>query len=220
MTNQELIKSLKETDYYLKCKEVINDLNAQGLLDRGVGYCVSMSDIVMKLLHKKGIECELVECSVMIMVKDPPLMGLIGYEGLSHIEDFVHNMESHVVCVTKTPIPLLIDASLKNFDPNVPCICIPITESKSSNLAEYDFGTSAWTYQKKSDSKLPWLHQQSVLHRIVTDYKTEKELKFLKLFLIAISIVTSLNFIRGSFDFHQKYFVIDNNFGPERIKKD
>jgi hypothetical protein len=211
------IKTLKETDYYKKIREVINDLNDKGLLDRGVGYCVSMSDIVMKLLRKKGIECEMVECCVMVLVKNPPVMQLVGYEGLSHVSNFSTEMESHIVCVTKTPIPMLIDASLKNVDPNVPCVCIPIVKDNSNNIAEHDFVTSVWTYSKKDSVNLPWLHQKSILERIKTDEKFSTDITFLKKFIVVIIVLTSMNFLRGSFDFYQKYFVPNNNWGPQRV---
>jgi hypothetical protein len=62
---------------------VIEKLDASGLLERGNGHCLSMSDMIQKILLQKGVDCELVECSLMITIKDPPSMALIGYDGMS-----------------------------------------------------------------------------------------------------------------------------------------
>lgn len=218
MNNHMKPKTLRETDYYQKIQEVIGQVNNMGMLDRGVGYCFSMSDIFLKLLHKNGIESELVECSLMIALKDPPSMHLIGYNGFGGISNFVDHMENHVVCVTKTPIPILIDGSLKNIDPNVPYVCIPVTGRENhTQLAEYDFGTSVWTYEKKVTSELPMLHQKSILDRINKDKKIDSSIQKLQKAVIFIAIVTSMNFIRGAYDFYQQYVVEDNNHGPNKI---
>jgi hypothetical protein len=210
-------KKLQETDYYIKIQDVINQLNNMGLLDRGVGYCFSMSDILLKLLYKNGIDAELVECSLMVVLKDPPGMHLVGYNGFSQINNYVDEMENHVVCVTKTPIPILIDASLKHVDPNVPYVCIPITGKElHTNIAEYDFGTSIWTYEKKEKSELPGLHQKSILDRINKDRKIDTDIKLMQKVVISIAIISTLNLIRGSYDFYQKYINQNNNFGPSK----
>jgi hypothetical protein len=211
-------KTLQETEYYQKIQEVINQVNNMGMLDRGIGYCFSMSDIFLKLLHKNGIESELVECCLMVAIKDPPSMHLVGYNGLSGVSNYADEMENHIVCITKTPIPILIDGSLKNIDPNVPYVCIPITGKEThTNIVEYDFGTSVWTYERKPKSELPMVHQRSILDRINKDKRVDTDIQKLQTAIISIIILTSLNFIRGSYDFYQKYFVKDNNYGPNKI---
>jgi hypothetical protein len=210
-------KLLKETEYYQKILEVIEKVSNMGMLDRGVGYCFSMSDIFLKLLHKNGIGAELVECSLMVAIKDPPSVNLVGYNGFGNVSNYADAMENHVVCITKTPIPILIDGSLKNIDPNVPYVCIPVTGKENhTNLAEYDFGTSVWTYEKKKDSELPMLHQRSILQRISKDKKIDTDIQKLQKIIISIAVITVLNFIRGTYDFYQKYVVKDNNYGPNK----
>jgi hypothetical protein len=210
--------SLQDTDCYKKIEEVIKEVESLGFLERGSGYCLSMSDIVRKLLFKKGIEADLVECSVMIAFKDPPRLFFVGYSGLTDIANFSDQMENHVVCLTKTPIPFLIDTSVKNIDPEVPFACIPVTGNEHhTNLAEYDFGTSVWTYQAKLNSEIPELYQRSIVKRIKKDESIDKNITLLRRIIIGLSILTCLNFVRGSFDFYQKYVIRGNDFGPEQI---
>jgi hypothetical protein len=193
---------LKE-EYYVKTKEIVEDLVNSGMLRFGSGYCLSMSDVVLKLLHKEGISAEMVECNLMAMTKSPPGLVLVGYKGFMENTIGVNQkIDNHVVCVTKTKIPILIDLSVGHIDPQVPYICEPIlTEHSHTDLAEFDFETSTWTYQTREESELPKLHQKSILNRIKNDIRIDNEIKFIKYFLFVLFAVSSLNFTRGAYEF-------------------
>jgi hypothetical protein len=202
-------------------QQTLEDMMTDGFMSRGSGHCFSMSDMIQKLLYKQGIKSELIECSLMVFIKDPPILHFIGYHGMMEIEDRSKQMENHIVCLTHTEVPYLIDLSTSYIDPHVPYVCIPITkEFENTNLVEHDFGTSVWTYQQKVDSELPILHQKSILQRINTDKNVHKDIQFLKKIILAALTISSLNFIRGSFDFYQKYVVEDNNYGPNKVMVD
>jgi hypothetical protein len=208
---QSSIVNLFESDYYKIITTVIEQMNTAGLLDRGRGYCLSMSDMIQKLLYQSGIESELVECTLMIIIKNPPSLQLIGYEGMSNNTNYSERMDNHVVCVTKTPIPLLIDISLKNIDPQVNYVCIPIFGDEShTNFAEYNFDNSTWTYQKKYNSQLPVLHQESILKRITKDKQIDNKIGLLTKIVILFGIISTLNFTRGIYDFYLS-FVLPNS---------
>ncbi len=197
---------LKE-EYYLKIKEIVEDLVESGMTRFGSGYCLSMSDVILKLLHKEGISAEMVECNLMVMTKHPPGLVLVGYKGF--MENTIgtnQKIDNHVVCVTKTKIPILIDLSVGHIDPQVPYICEPIlTEHSHTDLAEFDFESSTWTYQSREDSELPKLHQKSILNRIKNDIRIDNEIKFIKYFLFVLFAVSSLNFARGMYDFYYTF---------------
>jgi hypothetical protein len=204
-------------DYYQTILGVITNIQNAGLIGRGSGYCVSMSDMILKLLNKHGIECELIECSVMITLKDPPTLHLIGYSGLYEPKNNIDEMSNHVICITKTQVPILIDVSLSNIDTNVPYVCMPIIKKYNHcNIGEFDFGTSIWTYEQKFNSELPMLYQKSILQRIKTDLKTRSDIEILKKIIIAVAIISTINLIRGSYDFYQKYINQTNDFGPTK----
>lgn len=197
----------KNEKYFIKTQEVIENLKHSGMLDAGSGYCLSMSDIVLKLLHKEGINAELVECNLMVMMKDPPGLFLMGYKGFhENIYDETKKMENHIVCITKTKIPILIDLSISHIDKKIEYICEPILNKHShTDIAEFDFDTSTWTYQSRPLSELPKLHQRSIINRIQTDVKVDKEITFIKYFLFILFTVSSLNFVRGMYDFYYTF---------------
>ena len=209
-----------ETEYYKTIKNVVDGLIASGMVEAGSGYCLSMSDIVLKLLHKEGIKSRLVECSLMVTLKNPPGMYLMGYPGFNQNNYSSEKMmQTHIVCVTETEIPILIDLSVSHIDKNVPYICAPISKNfEHTNLTEYDFETSTWTYTQKesTDIELPKLHQKSIIDRIKTDQLVSSELKLVKKLIILALTVSSLNFVRGSIDFYQTYINKHNDWGPNK----
>lgn len=209
---------IAQTEYFKRVKEIVDNLHNSGMIETGSGYCLSMSDIVLKLLYKVGIKSKLIECNLMVMLKNPPGMFLVGYPGFNQ-SDFTSDkmMQTHIICVTETEVPILIDLSVSHIDKNIPYICAPILKNYDhANLSEYEFETSIWTYTQKEDSniELPKLHQKSILDRIKTDQQISKEINFIKLLLVILFCISSLNFIRGGFDFYQTYINQTNNWGP------
>lgn len=207
-----------ETEYFKTIKGIIDNLRNSGMLDAGSGYCVSMSDIIHKLLHKQGIKSQIVECSLMVTLKDPPGLFLMGYPGFNQNNYAKDKMLStHVVCITETEIPILIDLSVGHIDKEIPYICAPLLKNHShANLAEYDFVTSTWTYTRKPETEieLPKLHQRSILDRIKLDNQIQTQIAVIqKLVIVALSI-SSLNLLRGTYDFYQTYVNPHNDWGP------
>lgn len=211
-----------QTEYFKIIKSVVDNLYKSGMIDSGSGYCLSMSDIVLKLLHKEGIKSKLVECSLMVTLKNPPGLYLMGYPGFNpNTYDDKKMLQTHIVCVTETEIPILIDLSVSHIDKQIHYICAPILKSlEHTNLSEYDFETSTWTYTQKEDTELelPKLHQKSILDRIKTDQSVNKEIRFIKTLLIVLFCVSSTNFIRGSYDFYQTYINKHNDWGPSKVE--
>jgi hypothetical protein len=207
-----------QTEYYKKVKSVVDGLNSAGMLENGSGYCLSMSDIVHKLLHKEGIKSRLVECSLMVTLKSPPGLYLMGYPGFNGENfDSEKMLKTHIICVTETEVPILIDLSISHIDKNIPFICVPIIKKEShTNIAEYDFETSTWTYQEKVDTELPKLHQRSILDRIEQDNKVTNQINSIKSLILLLFTLTSLNFVRGTYDFYQKYVNQNNDWGPNK----
>jgi hypothetical protein len=207
-----------QTEYYQKVKSFVDGLHSAGMLENGSGYCLSMSDIIHKLLHKEGIKSKLVECSLMVTLKNPPSLYLMGYPGFnSNNFDGEKMLQTHIICVTETETPILIDLSISHIDKNIPYICAPIIKREvHTNIAEYDFETSTWTYQEKVDTELPKLHQRSILDRIEQDNKVTRQINFIKTFMLVILGISTLNLIRGSYDFYEKYINQNNYWGPSK----
>lgn len=201
-------KKAKETGYYHRVLNTVEQVKNSGLIAKGFGQCLSMSDIILKLLYKEGIESELVECSLMVFRKEPPGVYLVGYPGfIENHYDKNERMENHVVCITKTDIPILIDLSVTAVDGNVEYICEPIVKEEThADIAEFKFDNSTWTYQSRPTTGLPRLHEKSILKRMQTDNNVEKQLKFIRTFLYIMFAISFMNFSRGFYDFYLTYY--------------
>jgi hypothetical protein len=207
-----------ETDYFKTIKAVVDNLYSSGMLEAGSGYCLSMSDIILKLLHKEGIKSRLVECNLMVTLKNPPGLYLIGYPGFNQNNyNSEKMMQTHIVCITETEIPILIDASISHIDKSISYLCVPILKNYDhANIAEYDFETSTWTYTQKLDTdiELPKLHQKSIIDRIKQDASVQKQINFVRNFMFILLAVSGLNLIRGTYDFYQTFINPNNDWGP------
>jgi hypothetical protein len=208
-----------QTEYFKTIKQIVDNLYSSGMIETGSGYCLSMSDIVHKLLYKEGIKSKLIECNLMVVVKSPPGLYLMGYKGFHENQfDSSQRMENHIICITETEVPILIDLSISHIDKNIPFICAPVFKKEEHPyLAEYDFETSTWTYTERVESELPKLHQKSIINRIKLDQEVSKEISFIKTILVVLFCVSSMNFVRGGYDFYQKYVNKTNGFGPNKI---
>lgn len=211
---------LSEMDEYKEIICVVEELHKFGVLQRTSGNCVAISDIISKLLKSRDIDCRLVECSLLIVNKSTNAINFVGYEENQAPSS---QISSHVVCVTKTKIPILIDLSVPFVSSEKPYI-IERVNGSGENFAEYKFSDTEWYYSEKTYSHLPNLHQQSIVDRIETDIKiesriksNEKQIKTIQRIVIAVLCISSLNFIRGMYDHYQKYVVKDNGFGPNKI---
>ena len=184
-----LDKELAETDDYKTVQQVILDLYYGGIIQKGSGYCISMSDMIRTLLLQSGIDATLKECKLTIIKKNPPGLALIGYHGLRKSNNF-SDIDTHIVCVTNTTIPMLIDLSIHDFQPGIPFICERIngvnvkniTNQNSDVMSKYEFGdNSTWIYQTREVQRIPQQHQISIIDRFKTDAKVFDDIKWLKI---------------------------------------
>lgn len=210
-----------ETEYFKTIKGIVDNLKTSGMLEAGSGYCLSMSDIILKLLHKQGIKSRLVECNLMVTLKNPPGMFLMGYPGFNQNNYSSEKMmQTHIVCITETEVPILIDLSISHIDKSIAYICAPIIRNfDHTNLAEYDFETSTWTYTEKEDVdiELPKLHQKSILDRIKKDTDIQRQINFIRNFMFVLLVVSGLNLARGTYDFYQTFVNPNSGWGPHKV---
>lgn len=209
---------LLKTKDYSKVIEIVKKLWASEVILRGAGYCFSVSDMVRTLLLHEGISSKIVECQLTVINSSPPNYIMLGYEVS------VKNKEvpTHVVCVTETEIPMIIDLSIGYILPDeVPFVverAQPNTALKHS-IAELVYGNSTWYYTQKKDQHFPKFHQDSIVERIATDRKVKRELDWLKILIAGVIIISSTNAMRGGYDFYQTY-MNDNNFGPQNVSRE
>jgi hypothetical protein len=204
---------------------IISGFNSTGMISKSRGYCLGVSDLMQKTLFYHGVKSKLVECKLSVMFKNVPEMIIIGHNDSGiELTSGVDEMSTHVVVITETEIPYLIDLSIGNIDKEIPYIVKPLNNPNNviPCISEFEFDNSTWTYHEKQNKLLPKLHETSILNRIKTDNQIKKDIVTFKIFLIILSTITGLNFLRGIYDFSQKYINKTNGFGPipdERVIK-
>ena len=215
-------KELQDTKYYQDTLKIVKELWDGGVIMRGAGFCYSMSDIARIMLTQKGIPCRLAECKITIMSNDPPNLVLIGHDGLLHggKSNNLGDIDTHIVVVTETEIPMIVDLSISHVRKDIPYIVERLTQGVTEDvLADIQFSGSRWTYYIKESVSIPSIHQQSIVQRIQTDQKVKKDIGWLKILIIAAISISSLNAIRGTYDFYQVYIDDSNYWGPSHIKQ-
>lgn len=199
-----------------KVKKLINSLHEEGLTFRARGYCLAASDIVQKLLKHNDIDSYLQECSLMVINKNTDSINLVGYPfDASDLDIKTGNINTHVVCITRTEDPILIDLSIGHFLSGVPYICQKLNVQNKETEINFLQGKFIYTLITKN-CKIPEIHQRSIVDRIKTDKKIFSSIDRMTKILILVSVVTTINFFRGWYDFGQKYIIKNNNFGPNK----
>jgi len=218
------IPEVNNKEYFLILKDFITSLYDSGVLFRSQDQCIGMSDLISKYLSQFGIKSRLVETRLSVLNKhkdkefvDVNTVGFLNKNTITPI-----NIDTHVICVTETEIPLLIDLSIGFINKDIPFICKPLIEKESIDniLSSFTIDNTKWTYYTRNDQLIPRLHQISIIDRINKDNKIEKQIKLLTSVIIFIAFISVSNFLRGSYDFYQKYFIKDNNYGPTKVIKE
>jgi hypothetical protein len=202
LTTSELIKNTSE---YKKISEVINRMNTTGTLWMGRGHCISMSDIVQTALSQIGIKSRIVECQLLITDNSgsPPNISPVGYDGIINAGE----IDTHVVCITETVIPMVIDASIGHRLPADKNVVVDQVVILDKNVfCDVQVDGIRLTYQQKKNPKLPLQHETSIINRIETDKSIFKNLNFLKILIVIALVVSSLNAARGFYDYYQRYY--------------
>lgn len=218
---KKYIIEIEDKPYYKSIKRVVQIFEDTGLIFRSQGHCIGTSDLVRRLLLDSGIESSIVECSLSVLDRDPiNKINFVGYD-TNKSKNHTHDIETHVICITKTETPILIDLTVQTS--KIKYIVFPIVDelvTNHENILTLDFGHCLWIYNKREINLLPGLHEKSIIDRIQTDYKIQKQINLLKKIVIFVAIVSSLNFLRGLYDHYQKYINKTNGFGPNKILLD
>jgi hypothetical protein len=207
---------LREDPSYKRVIEIVKELWDTDVIARAAGYCFSISDMVSTLMRHSGIESEIVECQLMVKRVDPPVMIALGYD---HRRDSPQQITTHVVVITKTEIPMIIDLSIGNLQPDQVRLIVERANGKNGTIATLDLGKTTWIYTAKKDQKFPHFYQQSIVDRIQTDQRVKREINWLKILIIVAISISSLNAVRGGYDFYQTYLDDGNSWGPARLKQ-
>ncbi len=209
-------EALKKTNDYKKVAGLIYKLIEGGVTFVGKGYCISMSDIVYTVLKQNGIPCKIVECHLTITNKTTDQIYNMGFDGL---KDDPNKADTHVVVVTETETPMIIDVSIAHLLPNnIQGVIDSLVDDDHGIFANVVCPLAALTYQAKKAYSIPMLHQRSIIDRIKTDVDIFKSLRYLKIMIIGAIVISTLNACRGFYDFYLVYVNTENNWGPTVVK--
>lgn len=190
LTNDVEIEKLS---YYNLIIDVISSLEKNGILNNLHGNCIAAADMITAMLHHKEIESYAVECQVSIQTKDPNgnvYYNLVGYDNTA----FHGQVDTHLVIVTKTPIPILIDVSISQFLPQTHPFIIERVDNLDPNiLGNYKFDNVSLLYQIKKNIRLPSIHQKTVLEKVNDEVKLKSKIKFLTMSLSIVLGITLFN---------------------------
>tara|TARA_B110000503_G_scaffold33244_1_gene54007 strand:+ start:1053 stop:1757 length:705 start_codon:yes stop_codon:yes gene_type:complete len=190
---------LRATEDYKRVKEVIERLIVSGITRMGEGYCISVSDITFNMLSQAGIKSHLMEVQLSAFDQNNDQKYMVGFT-TPYQENNYRNVQTHVVVVTATEIPMIIDLSIAHRLPEgYQCIVDKSTNEGDRVACRLDILGWSYIYQeKKTALGLPMLHQVSILERITTDNKIFKDIKSLKTLNyigIVLSVFAAINVI-------------------------
>jgi hypothetical protein len=180
---------LAEQDEYRKIFEIVTTLINSNATLMGQGFCFSMSDVVYTMLLQAGIKSRIIECQVNIQDKVSKSTTAIGFNMGGVNPD---HYDTHVIVLTETEIPLLIDLSISHRLPDpYQAVVEPADVYENRVICHIVNNVVDLVYQEKEKFTIPFLHQTSILNRIETDRKIFKDIEVLKR-LNYISIFLSL----------------------------
>ena len=197
-------RKLSELDHVHK---IVDDLRAINILPRLSGHCIAAADIVQNMLDDQGIPAKLVECKLSIFTKDGSgneTLYFVGYDGLTDPNPSL--VDTHVVAVTVSDRPILIDLSIGELLPKgVSYVADYINSTDPDVIARFEFGDMIVTYRPKSKTRYPQLHQKTLLARIKEEVQVKHTLSVMKWLIVAGFLLGAVNLFLNIFNISLKF---------------
>lgn len=211
-------EQLKKTKEYETVSNIIFNLMQGGIIHLGKGYCISLSDMIYTILKQNNIPCKIVECQLTLSNKQENKVEMVGFDSFAG-RDITKGHDTHVVVVTETEHPMIIDMSISHMLPNnIQGVIDSVKKEDNRVIAHIVTENVLLTYQEKKVNTIPVLHQKSIIDRIQTDLTLFSSIKKLKFLIFLAIFISLLNASRGFYDFYMVYFE-QNDWGPTAIQK-
>jgi hypothetical protein len=181
----------------MKILEVIDNLYKSGMAINFAHNCIAASDILQASLHSIGIKSKIIEVQLNVFRDDGTDNKdylYIGYDGVT----FPGEIDTHVVVITETKEPLLIDLSLGHILPSDRNRIITKCNPKNKYIASLDVGNLKLSYFVKTSVKMPHLHQKNLVERMIEDNKTRNVVDQLRVFIYFLMGLSIINFTLNS----------------------
>lgn len=178
------ISPAHSTPYYQKIKEILEQVKSQDILPRLTGNCIAASDLIQNLLGQHGISSRIVEVQLTATRFYENNTSEFLFVGFDNIK-FPGQVDSHLVVITDTDIPLMIDSSIQHIlnGTGYDYILHDINTTEH-HLADYRIDNLQLTYQIKKSVKWPVVHQRNLVERMAEEKRVRETLNLLKLWTI------------------------------------
>ena len=176
---------------------VLETLLEQGILTHAPGNCLSISEMISSLLCHRGIASRLVEVKLMHtwQYQGQNRINLVGYDG-TDLTRQQGLMDTHIVVITDTPQPLLIDATIPQLLPAGRLWIIePLQPGLDGGLCDLDLDHNRYRYTQRSWPRLPGLRQDSILTQLSRDLQHTQTIRWMKWVLAVIAAITVINLV-------------------------
>jgi hypothetical protein len=190
---------LKQVKENKQIENVVNKLLEMDSLDGLHGNCVLACEIVQNMLSHYGVDSKTVECQLMIVNNDDGKVHF-NFVGLDGFIGGPGTVDTHVVVITNTNPPVLIDASISKSLPVESPIVVRVPNSLDpESMGVFKVDTVELNYNNKKNIKLPYIHQRTLVDRMKSESSSKKQIdKVRKLVMLAIifgTINLSLNLL-------------------------
>lgn len=193
-SNSDIFKSPE----VVKITEIVDKLFFSGMAVNFAHNCIAASDILQASLYSMGIKSKIVEVQLNVFRQDANGENdylYIGYDSVS----FPDQIDTHVVVVTDTTVPMLIDLSLGHIlpkDKNI--VIIPAATDEENVIGKIQVSNLSLTYFIKRNVKLPNLHQKNIVQRMLEDQKTNQKVEWIQKMVNILLLFSLINFTLNS----------------------
>jgi hypothetical protein len=170
--------------YYQQIRKLLNNLSSSNVLPKLQGQCIAAADLVQNLLYQHGIHSKILEVQLTATKHYPDgntEFVFVGYDNLMN----PGQVDTHLVVITETDIPLLIDVSIGHIlQGSSENIVLKTLNTSDLFLADYRIDDVQLTYTIKKSIRLPNLHQRTLIDRMIEERKIKETIYWLKILTI------------------------------------
>lgn len=190
-TDKEL---LADADYQT-CLTAVEMLRISGMVQHAAGNCIAMSELFQHTLREVGISSRLLECKLVMAITNNGTGKELRYLGFNGIDNTAGFVDTHVVLITETKIPMLIDLSIAHMLLGERIwVMERVLSTDPDVISKITFNDSTLTYSTKKAPRLLGLHQTTLLERITQELQIKKSIAFLKRAVMVITTLAIINF--------------------------
>lgn len=209
---------LKDADYQT-CLAAIEMLRISGMVEHAAGNCIAMSELFQHTLKEVGINSRLIECKLVMSIDTVGANGIVKelrYLGFNGADRSSSHVDTHVVIVTETKIPMLIDLSISHIlTRGRTWVMERLVSNNPDVISKITFNDCSLTYSVKKSPRLLGLHQTTLIERIIQEQQIKKSISFMKKIVTVIAVIAIFNFTLNISILTLKYTEINSSQSPK-----